>query len=78
MKNEKDLINTIATMYAMSTNGAGKREKDLAKFILSNYYGVDTFFLNREGDYSSGLNLEGIRIFSEQMKKITKTITGDY
>jgi hypothetical protein len=78
MKNEKDLINNIATMYAMNTSGAGKTEKDLAKFILNNYYGVDTFFLNREGDYSSGLNLEGFRIFCEQMKKITRTITGDF
>ncbi len=78
MKNEKDLIDNVASIYAMNTNGAGKREKDLAKFILKNYYYVDTFFLNRENDYSSGINLDSVKIFNENMVQVRKAISGEF
>lgn len=77
MNSEKELIERVATLYANATSGAGKQEKDLAKYILKNYYGVDTFFLNREGDYSSGLNFHSVEIFCENMKKVTKAISGE-
>lgn len=77
MNSEKELIERIATVYAFGTNGAGKQEKDLAKFILKNYYSVDTFFLNREKDYSSGLNFHSVEVFSENMKRVTRAINGE-
>ena len=77
MTNEKELIERVATLYATVTNGAGKQEKELAKYILKSYYGVDTFFLNREGDYSSGRNFNSVEIFCENVKKVTKAINGE-
>ena len=77
MNNRKDLINAISTIFTMSTPNTGKTEKNLAKFILENYYGVETFFLNRENDFSSGLNELSVMIFSDNMRKVIKSINGE-
>ena len=75
MKNEKDLINKVAKMYAMAT-GDTSHEK-LARFILSNYYGVDTFFLIKEGDYSSGLDMHSVDLFTKNMKRVVQAVNGE-
>lgn len=75
MKNEKDLINAVAKMYALST-GDTSHEK-LARFILSNYYGVDTFFLIDENDYSSGLQMSSVKLFIDNMKKVVQAVNGE-
>jgi len=79
MMNDKDyakLVNKVADIFASST-GANATEKKLAKFILSNFYGCDTFFLNREGDLSSGIYLEAVKIFSENMVHVIGAINGE-
>jgi hypothetical protein len=75
MKNDKDVINAVAKMYAIST-GDTSHEK-LARFILSNYYGVDTFFLVKEGDYTSGLLMRSVDVFIENMKKVVQAVNGE-
>jgi hypothetical protein len=78
METKTDIINRVAVLYSLNTSGAGLTEKHLAKFILKNYYDVESFFLVREGDYSSGLNLESFNIFCENMKNVTKAIEGGF
>ena len=75
MKTQKDIINTVSKMYALST-GDTSHEK-LARFILSNYYGVDTFFLIDENDYSKGLNMYSVQIFINNMKKVVQAVNGE-
>jgi hypothetical protein len=74
MKTEAQFIKEVATTYAMTTPKAGKREKDLAVYILKNFYSVDTFFPNVEGDFNSGINLSSLEAFRVQMQKICKAI----
>jgi len=75
MKNENDLINAIVKIVALShCFSRDKREKDLTRFILKNYYYVDTFFLKKEGDYSSGLNMNSVEIFIEKIDDILNAI----
>jgi hypothetical protein len=78
METQTDIINRVALLYSLNTSGAGLKEKHLAKFILKNYYDLESFFLVREGDYSSGLNLESFGIFCENMKNVTKAIEGGF
>lgn len=75
MKTEKDLIKTVAKMYAMATDN--QNYEPLARFILTNHYGVETFFLNKECDYSSGINLESVKIFSDNMDSVIQAINGE-
>ena len=75
MTNDKDLIKRVAKMYAIKTGD--KKCEVLARFILTNYYGVDTFFLVKEGDYSSGLNMDSVQIFSDNMDKVIQAINGE-
>ncbi len=75
MKNEKDLINAIVKIVAISHSfSSDKREKDLTRFILKNYYAVDTFFLKKECDYSSGLNMNSVELFIEKIDDILNAI----
>lgn len=77
--NEKDystLIKRVANAYAIATN-ADTKDKQLATFILKNYYGCDTFFLNKEGDLNSGLNMNCISIFIENMELVKSAISGE-
>lgn len=76
MKTEKDLINTVAKVYTMMKDASSTDEK-LARFILTNYYGVDTFFLKKEGDYSSGLNMDSVQLFADNMTQVRKAISGE-
>jgi hypothetical protein len=76
MKTEAQFIKEIATTYAMTTPKAGKREADLAVYILKNFYGVDTFFPNVEGDFNSGINLSSLEVFRTQMSKVMQAIEG--
>ena len=75
MKNEKDLIKTVAKMYSMATGNTDY--EPLARFILTEHYGVETFFLNKECDYSSGLNLVSVQIFSNNMNNVIQAINGE-
>ena len=75
MKNEKDLINKVAKIYVLLTND--KDHEKLARFILSNYYGVNTFFLVDENDYSSGLNMDSVQIFIDNMRNVVKAVNGE-
>jgi hypothetical protein len=75
MKNEKDLINKVVKMYVIATDN--KDYEKLARFILSNYYGVETFFLVKEGDYSSGILMDSVKIFTKNMEKIIQGINGE-
>ena len=75
MKTEKDIIKTVAKMYSMATGNVDY--EPLARFILTNHYGVETFFLNKEGDYSSGLNLDSVKIFSDNMDGVIQAINGE-
>jgi hypothetical protein len=75
MKNENDVINAVVKMTALAHRfSSDKREKDLARFILKNYYAVDTFFLNREGDFSSGINMKSVELFIDKMDDIFNVI----
>jgi hypothetical protein len=75
MKNENDLINAIVKIVALSHSfSSDKREKDLTRFILKNYYAVDTFFLKKECDYSSGLNMNSVELFIEKIDDILNAI----
>jgi len=75
MKNEKDLINTVAQMYSLATSDLDHYK--LAKFILANYYSVESFFLNNENDFSSGLNLNSVETFIDNMKKVVQAVNGE-
>jgi hypothetical protein len=76
MKNEKDLINTVVNIYGMMKD-ATATDKKLARFILNNYYGVDTFFLLDENDYSGGLNMDSVQLFANNMQQVRKAISGE-
>jgi hypothetical protein len=76
MKNEKDLINAVVNVYGIMKD-ATATDKKLARFILNNYYGVDTFFLLDENDYSSGLNMDSVQLFADNMTKVRKAIGGE-
>jgi hypothetical protein len=75
MKNEKDIIKTVSRMYAMATGNSDY--EPLARFILTKHYGLETFFLNKECDYSSGLNLDSVKIFSDNMDGVIRAINGE-
>lgn len=76
MKNEKELIEAIVYITAVNHSFTdSKRDKDLAKFILKNYYDVCCFFLNKEDNFSSGLNLKSVEIFGEKFDEIRDAIT---
>jgi hypothetical protein len=76
MKNEKELIEAIVYITAINHSfSSEKREKDLARFILKNYYDVCCFFLNDGDNYSSGLNLNSVEIFGEKFDEIRDAIT---
>ena len=75
MKNEKQLIDAVIYITAINHSFTGsKREKDLARFILKNYYDVCCFFLNEEDNYASGLNLKSVEMFSDKFEEIWATI----
>jgi hypothetical protein len=76
MTNDKDLINRVARIYSL-TNDATATDTKLARIILSEYYGVNTFFLVDENDYSSGLNMDSVQIFIDNMKQVKKAINGE-
>jgi hypothetical protein len=79
MMNEKEyavLINKVTNIYADSTN-ASNTDKKLARHILKEYYSCETFFLNREADLSSGINLPAVRIFVDNMKSVIAAINGE-
>jgi hypothetical protein len=76
MTNDKDLINRVARIYSL-TNDATATDTKLARIILSEYYGVNTFFLVNENDYSSGLNMDSVQIFIDNMKQVKKAINGE-
>lgn len=75
MKNEKDIIKTVSKMYVMATGNSDY--EPLARFILTKHYGLETFFLNKECDYSSGLNLDSVKIFSDNMDGVIQAINGE-
>jgi hypothetical protein len=75
MKTQKDIIKTVSKMYVMATGNTDY--EPLARFILTEHYGVETFFLNKECDYSSGLNLVSVAIFSNNMNKVIQAINGE-
>ncbi len=75
MKNEKQLIDAVIYITAVNHSfTTSKREKDLARFILKNYYDVCCFFLNEEDNYASGLNLKSVEMFSDKFEEIWATI----
>jgi hypothetical protein len=75
MKTQKDIIKTVSKMYVMATGNTDY--EPLARFILTEHYGVETFFLNKECDYSSGLNLVSVAIFSNNMNKVIQAVNGE-
>jgi hypothetical protein len=75
MKTQKDIIKTVSKMYVMATGNTDY--EPLARFILTEHYGVETFFLNKECDYSSGINLDSVKIFSDNMDGVIKAINGE-
>ena len=76
MKTEAQFTKDIASTYAMTTPKAGKREADLAVYILKNFYCVDTYFPNVEGDFDSGINLASLDVFRTQMSRVIQAIEG--
>jgi hypothetical protein len=76
MKTETQFIKDIATTYAMTTPKAGKREADLAAYILKNFYCVESYFPNVENDFDSGVNLSSLETFRTQMQKVMQAIEG--
>ena len=76
MKNEKELIDAVIYVTALNHSFSNsKTDKDLARFILKNYYDVCCFFLNEEDNFSSGLNLNSVEIFGEKFNEIRDAIT---
>jgi hypothetical protein len=75
MKTQKDIIKTVSKMYVMATGNTDY--EPLARFILTEHYGVETFFLNKECDYSSGINLVSVQIFSNNMDKVIQAVNGE-
>jgi len=73
---EKQFIAKVANAYALTANSDAK-DFDLAVYILKNYYAVDSFFPNKEGDYESGINLGSLHAFSSNMAKVIKAINGE-
>ncbi len=76
MKTESQFIKDVATTYAMTTPKAGKREADLAVYILKNFYCVESYFPNVENDFDSGINLDSLDTLRTQMDKIMQAIEG--
>jgi len=76
MKTESQFIKDVATTYAMTTPKAGKREADLAVYILKNFYCVESYFPNVENDFDSGINLSSLDTLRTQMEKIMQAIEG--
>jgi hypothetical protein len=76
MKTEAQFIKDVATTYAMTTPKAGKREADLAVYILKNFYCVEGYFPNVENDFDSGICLSSLETFRTQMNKIMEAIEG--
>jgi hypothetical protein len=76
MHNEKDIINAVVKIYAISTN-ASTSEKKLAKIILTDFYSVESFFLVHDGDYVSGLNMNSVELFIHNMASVRKAISGE-
>lgn len=76
MKTEAQFIKEVATTYAMTTSKAGKREADLAVYILKNFYCVESYFPNVENDFDSGVSLSSLETFRTQMSKIMQAIEG--
>lgn len=74
--NKNQFINKIAAAYTATTYGAGAREKALAVFILKNFYSVESFFPNEDGNLNSGLNLDALESFNQMMKETLATIQG--
>jgi len=75
MKNQKELIEAIVYITAVNHSfSTDKTQKDLARFILKNYYDVCCFFLNEEDNFSSGLNLKSVELFSEKFGEINEAI----
>lgn len=76
MKNEKELIDAVIYVTAVNHSFSdSKTDKDLARFILKNYYAVCCFFLNESDNYASGLNLKSVEIFGEKFNEIRDAIT---
>lgn len=76
MKTEAQFIKEVATTYAMTTPKAGKREADLAVYILKNFYCVESYFPNVENDFDSGICLSSLETLRTQMSKIMEAIEG--
>jgi hypothetical protein len=75
MKNDNDLINAVVKITAIAHSfSSQKRDVALTRFILKNYYSVDTFFLNKECDFNSGLNMNSVELFIEKMDEILNAI----
>ena len=75
MKNEKELISEIVRITAISHSfSSDKTQKDLARFILKNYYDVCCFFLNEEDNFASGINLKNVELFSNKFGEIQEAI----
>lgn len=73
MKNDTDVINAVLKVASINLR-LDKREKDLARFILKNYYDVCCFFLNKEDDFTSGLNLKSVESFIEKFDEVNIAI----
>ena len=63
MKTQKDIIKTVSKMYVLATG-----ETDYEPLAR---------FLNKECDYSSGLNLDSVKIFSDNMDSVIKANNGE-
>ena len=74
--NKNQFVNKVANAYTATTYGAGDREKALAVFILKNFYSVESFFPNEEGNLDSGINLDSLESFNQMMKETLATIQG--
>lgn len=75
MKTEKDIIKAVSKIYGMTTGNT--EYEPLARFILAEYYVVECFFLNKESDYSSGLNLNSVKTFSYNMHRVIQAVNGE-
>jgi hypothetical protein len=75
MKNEKDIIDAVVAITAISHSFSGdKKQKQLARLLLTNYYDVCCFFLNEEDNYSSGLHLGHVQLFIEKYDEVMQAI----
>ena len=75
MKNEKDIINAVVAITAIAHSfSSDKKQKQLARLLLTNYYDVCCFFLNEPDNYSSGLHLGNVELFIEKYNQISDAI----